>query len=70
MDDTNSLLPWWKNERMEKLDQLREKAKAGRLSEVENMIVNPYNLQQARNQVKMLNGSKVDFPSSNYGEKL
>lgn len=56
MDDSSSLLTWWQNVRTKEVDRLIEKAKTETLSEVENMILNPYTLQQARNQVKMLNG--------------
>jgi len=61
MDDSYSLLPWWQKERIKDLDRLREKAKSEPLSDVEH-IVNPYSLQQARNQVRMLNGIVDDFP--------
>lgn len=61
MDDSFSLLTWWQKERTKEVDRLRVKEKVEPLSEVETMILKPYTLQQARNQVKMLNGIEVDF---------
>ncbi len=56
MDKSLSLRDWWLLERAKELDKLKEKANTEPLSEVEIMIINPFNLDQARNQVKMLNG--------------
>ena len=70
MDDSFSLLNWWQKERTKQLNQLREKSKTERLSEVEMMILNPFSLDQARNQVKMLNGSKDTDPTCSEQGKL
>jgi|GEM_PF-4377403 len=56
-----SLLPWWRKQRELIRPQLTEKSKTKPLTDVETMILNPYSLQQARNQVKMLNGIMDNF---------
>jgi len=61
-DKQQSLLPWWCKERNLIRTQLSEKSKTQPLTDVEAMILNPYSLQQARNQVRMLNGFVDDFP--------
>ena len=70
MDEPNSLATWWQNERTKQLNRLREKSKTEPLSEVEMMILNPFSLDQARNQVIMLNGSNVADPSCSEPKKL
>ena len=57
MDDQKSLIPWWRQERAQIRAKLIQKQKTTGLTEVEEMTLNPITLQQARNQVKMLNGS-------------
>lgn len=70
MDDPFSLLTWWQNERTKEVDRLRRNALAEPLSEVEMMILNPISIDQARNQVKMLNESKIVDLTRSDGEKL
>lgn len=62
VDKQQSLLPWWRKERDLIRTQLKEKSKTQPLTDVEAMILNAYSLQQARNQVRMLNGIVDDFP--------
>lgn len=56
MDKYKSLLPWWRKERAQIRARLIEKQKTVGLTEVEEMILKPFTIKQARNQVKMLNG--------------
>jgi hypothetical protein len=62
IDKQQSILPWWRKERDLIRTQLTEKSKTQPLTDVEAMILNPYSLQQARNQVIMLNGIINDYP--------
>lgn len=55
MDEQLSLIIWWRTEREQICSQLREKAKTEPLSEVETMILNPFTVEVARNQVDTLN---------------
>lgn len=55
MDEEKGLISWWRGERDQIRIQLQEKAKTQPLSEVETMILNPFTLEQARNQVTALN---------------
>lgn len=55
MDEQQSLINWWRTERDQICSQLREKAKTEPLSEVETMILNPFTVEEARNQVDNLN---------------
>ena len=59
----SGLLAWWQRERVQIRAQLLEKAKSTPLSEVENMILKPYTVNQALTQVQMLN-SLVNFKNS------
>jgi len=61
MNDAESLIVWWHSERDKISVQLREKAKTQPLSEVETMILIPYTLEQARNQVIALNRLVGDY---------
>ena len=70
MDEPNSLANWWQNERTKQLNRLREKSKTEPLSEVEMMILTPFSLDQARNQVIMFNGSNITNPSCSEPKKL
>lgn len=61
MNEAESLIEWWRTERDQVRTQLKEKAKNQPLSEVETMILNPYTLEQARNQVIALNRLVGDY---------
>lgn len=61
MNEKESLIEWWRTERDQIRTQLREKARTQSLSEVETMILNPYTLEQARNQVISLNRLVGDY---------
>jgi hypothetical protein len=49
---------WWRSERQRIRLKLKQKAKKQPLTEVESMIMNPFTPEQARTQVKNLNGIK------------
>ena len=70
MDDSYSLITWWRTKRSEERQYLLQKSKTEPLSDVEMMILNPFSLGQARTQVKMLNGSKVTDPTCSEQGKL
>lgn len=61
MNEAESLVEWWRTERDQVRTQLRKKARTQPLSEVEAMILNPYTLEQARNQVIALNRLVGDY---------
>ena len=61
MNEAESLIVWWRQERDQIRALLREKAKTQPLSEVETMILNPYTLEQAREQVNALKRLVGDF---------
>jgi hypothetical protein len=70
MNDRQSLLTWWQQERAKELDRLSEKSLSEPLTEVEKMIMNPLSSHQARNQINMLNASTVDDTSCSGRVKL
>lgn len=56
MEPHESFTEWWGSERQRIRLMLIDKAKTQPLTEVESMIMNPFTLEQARSQVKNLNG--------------
>ena len=56
MNEPESLITWWREERKLIRNHLIEKAKIQALSDVESMILNPFSLEEARKQVADLNG--------------
>ncbi len=66
METHESHIIFWRNARKLKRTQLREKAKTQPLTEVETMILNPFTLEQAKNQVNILNRFAGTFTDKRY----
>lgn len=55
MKKENQFIIWWRQESEKIRYRLLEKAKTQPLTDVEEMLLNPFTAQQARDQVKNLN---------------
>jgi hypothetical protein len=55
MDEPRQLLKWWKEQRNQTYMLLQAQSKEGPLSEVEEMILHPFTMEQALKQVEFLN---------------